>query len=86
MWNQDTCVCQLVLTKARLPPPHRNGEVGVLSLLMGFSGGSVVKNSPANADDTGSVSEFRKSPGGRHGNSLQDSCLETPMDRGAWQL
>ena len=26
-----------------------------------------------------------RSPGGRHGNPLQDSCLENPMDRGAWQ-
>ena len=52
---------------------------------MGFPSGSVVKNSPANAGDTGSVSEFRRSPGEGNGNPLQYSCLENFMDRGAWQ-
>ena len=53
---------------------------------MGFPGGSVVKNPPANAGDTrdaGSISESGRSPGGGHGNPLQYSCLENPMDRGA---
>ena len=45
----------------------------------------VVKNSPTNAGDTGSISESGRSPGGGHGNPLQYSCLENPMDRGAWQ-
>ena len=42
----------------------------------------VVKNSPANAEvrDVGSVPGL----GGGHGNSLQYSCLENPMDRGVW--
>ena len=47
----------------------------------------VVKNPPANAGDrrdTGSIPESGRSPGGGHGNSLQYSCLENPMDRGAW--
>ena len=47
----------------------------------------VVKNLPANAGaagDTGSVPESGRSPGGGHGNPLQYSCLENPMDRGAW--
>ena len=54
---------------------------------MGFPGGSVVKNPPANAGDTrdaGSVSGSGRSPAGGHGNQLQYSCLENPMDRGAW--
>ena len=45
-----------------------------------------VKNSPANAEDirdTGSNPWSGSSPGGRHGNPLQYSCLENPMDRGA---
>ena len=57
-------------------------------IVLGFPGGSVVKNPPANAGDvrdTGSIPESGKSPGGGHGNSLQYSCLENPMDRGAWQ-
>ena len=48
----------------------------------------VVKNAPANAQDIrdmGSVSGSGKSPGGGHGNILQYSSLENPMDRGAWQ-
>ena len=46
----------------------------------------VVKNLPANAGDRdeGSIPESGRSPGGRHGNPLQCSCLEDPMDRGAW--
>ena len=47
----------------------------------------VVKNSPANAGDVrdaGSISELERSPEGRHGNTLQYSCLGKPMDRGAW--
>ena len=34
--------------------------------------------------DVGSISELGRSPGGGHGNPLQYSCLENPMDRGAW--
>ena len=45
----------------------------------------VVKNPPANAGDAGSIPGLGRSPGGRHGNLLQYSFLENPMDRGAWQ-
>ena len=48
----------------------------------------MVKNLPANAGDIrdlGSVPGWGRSPGGGHGNPLQNSCLENPMDRGAWQ-
>ena len=47
----------------------------------------VVKNTPANAGDirdTGSIPELGRSPGRGHGNPLQYSFLENPMDRGAW--
>ena len=47
----------------------------------------VVKNSPANAGDIrdeGLILGLGKSPRGGHGNPLQYSCLENPMDRGAW--
>ena len=48
----------------------------------------VVKNPPANAGDRDAVSipELGGSPGGGHSNLLQYSCLENPMDRGAWGL
>ena len=46
------------------------------------------KNMPANAGDTGDMGSIPgswRSPGGGHGNPLQYSCLENPMDRGAWR-
>ena len=46
----------------------------------------MVKNLSANAGDIrdmGSVTGLRRSPGGGHGNPLQYSCLENPMDRGS---
>ena len=46
-----------------------------------------VKNPPANAGDTGdmgSLPELGRSPGEGCGNALQHSCLENPMDTGAW--
>ena len=45
----------------------------------------MVKNPPTKAGDVGSIPGLRRSPGGGHGNPLQYSCLENPMDRGAWQ-
>ena len=45
-----------------------------------------IKNPPANAGDagdTGSIAGWGRSAGGGHGNPLQCSCLEIPMDRGA---
>ena len=47
----------------------------------------MVKNLPVNARDirdVGSVPGSGRSPGGGNGNPLQYSCLENPMDRGAW--
>ena len=51
---------------------------------MGFPGGSAVKNSPANVGDACSIPGLGRSPGEGNGNPLQYSCLENPMDRGAW--
>ena len=52
---------------------------------MGFPGGSVLKNLPANAGDRGSIPGLGKCPGEGNGNPVPDSCLENPMDRGAWR-
>ena len=52
-----------------------------------FPGSTVVKKPPANAGyirDAGSILGSGRSPGGGHGNPLQYSCLEKPIDRGAW--
>ena len=52
---------------------------------MGFPGGLDSKESTCNAGDLGSIPGLGRSPGGGHGNPLQYSYLENPMDRGAWQ-
>ena len=54
---------------------------GTQNLTLGFQVALVIKNSPANA---GSIPGSRRSPGGGHGNPLQYSCSENPMDRGDW--
>ena len=60
----------------------------IKALFEGFPGGSTVKNLSANAGDTGDTSSNRgsgRSPGEGNGKPFQYSCLENPMDRGAWQ-
>ena len=51
---------------------------------LAFPGGSDCKESTCNAEDLGSIPQSGRSPGEGNGNSLQYSCLENPMDRGAW--
>ena len=53
-------------------------------LVVPFLGGSEVKMSACNAGDLGSIPGSERSPGERNGNPLQYSCLENPMDGGAW--
>ena len=52
---------------------------------VGIPGGSDGKESSCNAGDLGSIPGSGRSPGEGNGNTLQYSCLENPMDRGAWQ-
>ena len=55
--------------------------------ILDFPGGSVVKNPPASIGyprDVGSIPGSERSPGGGHGNPLQYSCLENPIDGGTW--
>ena len=54
-------------------------------MLIGFPGGSDGKESACNSGALGSIPESGRSPGEGNGNALQYSCLENPMDRGAWQ-
>ena len=54
------------------------------SIPLGFPAGSVMKNLPANAGDTGLISGSGRFPGEVNGNPLQCSCLGNPMDRRAW--
>ena len=56
---------------------------------VGFPGGLVVKNLPTDAGDardSGSTPESRRFPVKGNGNPFQYSCLENPIDRGAWGL
>ena len=67
-------------------PNHVNILLGEGIKIIGFQGGTVVKNPPANAGDTGDVGlipGLGRSLGGRNSNPLQYSCLGNPMDRGA---
>ena len=56
--------------------PHRGND--------GFPGGSDAKASACNVGALGSIPGLERSPGEGNGNLLQYSCLENPMDRGAW--
>ena len=67
--------------------PHnsfRTHKLSLTNLSTGFPGGSVAKNTAAKAGDTGSIPESGRSAGDGHGYPLQCSCLENPMDGGAW--
>ena len=72
--------------------PSYNLPLQMPHYLLGFPGGKelgcpVVKNPPANEGDVrdaGSIPGSGRSPGGEHGNPLQYSCPENPMERGAW--
>ena len=57
----------------------------LFQLLYGFSSGSDGKESACNAGDAASIPGLGRSPGEGNGSPLQYSCLENPMDRGAWQ-
>ena len=52
---------------------------------VGFPGGLEGKASACNAGDLGSIPELGRSSGEGNGNPLQYSCLENPIDRGAWE-
>ena len=67
--------------------PHHTTFNNGFTGYRGFPGGSVVKNLLASSRDTGdlgSIPELGRSPAEGNGSSLRYSCLENPMDRGAW--
>ena len=61
-----------------------NAYLGLTSFTMGFPGGSDGKASACDAGDLGLIPGSGRSPREGNGNPLQHSCLENPMDRGAW--
>ena len=99
-WNspgQNTGVGGLSILQGIFPTqgsnpglPHSRRILDQLSLLyvyrhMGFPGGSEVKVSACYAGDLGLIPGSGRSPGEGNGNPFQYSCLENPMDRGAWR-
>ena len=54
-------------------------------MMMGFPGGPDGKESACSAGDLGLILGLGRSHGGEYGNPLQCSCLENPVDRGAWR-
>ena len=64
--------------------PMNAGHLMFGSSTLGFPSGSEVKASAWNAGDLGSIPGSGRSPGEGNGNPLQYSCLENPMDGGAW--
>ena len=67
---------------------HRDRHIRFTKTTKGVPGGPVVKNLPVNAadvSDKGLIPGLGGCPGEGNGKLLQNSCLKTPMDRGAWQ-
>ena len=96
--NQDKLVSLLLRPHSnRFYNPHFTGEETEAQRVISFAQDHgdrwatqvalVVKNLPANAGNIrgrGTIPGSGRCPGGGHGNSLQYSCLENPMGRGAW--
>ena len=57
-----------------------------MQAIIGFPGGSDSEESTFNEGDLGSIPGLVRSPEAGHGNPLLYSCVENPMDRGAWGL
>ena len=73
-------------TEGSGPPEHWSTyQINSFShCVLTFPGGSYGKASACSAGDLGSIPGLGRSPGEGNGNPLQYSCLENPMDRGAW--
>ena len=61
------------------------GASGEMIKPLSFPGGSDGKESACNASDPGFTSGLGRSPGEGNGTPLQHTCLENPLDRGAWR-
>ena len=68
-----------------MSPEINFGIITYISLCLGFPCGSDNKESACSAGDPDLIPGLGKSPGEGNGNPLQYSCLENPMDRGAWR-
>ena len=68
------------------PSPEQEDFVTSSAAALGFPAGSGGKASACSVGDPGLIPGMSRPPGGGHGNTLQYSCLENPMDRGAGGL
>ena len=81
------CILEIKLLSVTLFANTSSKSTGSFFVLFMISfGGSDGKESTCDAGDLGSIPGLRRSPGGGHGNPLQYSCLENPMNGGAWGL
>ena len=82
----DECYCHLILVLTIWWCPCVESSLGLLENSVCYSqhGGSEVKASACNTGDLGLIPGSGRSPGEGNGNPLQYSCLENPMDGGAW--
>ena len=78
------CMLLWLFLKKLLPYWQCFISLSLVFHLMGFPGSSDGKDSAYNTGDLGSIPVLGISPGGGHGNPHQYSCLEKPVDRGAW--
>ena len=81
-------VCVYVIQNPAFHSPNSHPPIihsrGIYWVPTNFPGGSDSKESPCNAGDLGSIPGWGRSPGKGNGYPLQYSCLENPMDKGAW--
>ena len=80
-----TTLSQMFL-KEKFPKKNSDNNSYTITMCLGFPGGSVVKNPPINAGDTGSIPGLKRAPRVGSGNPLQYSYLENSMDRAAWRV
>ena len=92
--SRASLIAQLVKNLPEMQETRFNSWVGKICwrrdrlptpVFLGFPCGSAGKESACNVGDLGSIPGLGRSPGEGTGNPVQCSCLENPMDRGAWQ-
>ena len=81
LWSTTHHHSLFTLVTSAVSPKHIKSCINYC----GFPGGSDNKESACNAGDEGSNPGLGRAPGEGNGNSLHHSCLENPMDRGAWR-
>ena len=82
-------IVTICFSPGKIDSLHNFRIYSTVLLVMGFPGGSVVKNSPADAGDAGDVRSMLgsgRSPVEGNGNPLLYSCLANCMDRGTWRV